>query len=200
MEPHASQIFLNYTTAIGLILGGLFAAWKWGVAEILRQRTEHQREIDENPDLEGSIDASVAQTATGGYVLTIDSKWQNQGDRNIFLNTKETTLTLHPVDLENTELSYVIDADSEPIVTDMLLQHLRGLRIGARTSYLIRRYFYVVGSGDYLIRIRLVRHEKTPDGRPFVWTKQTFVSCNHFGSPSTADLPEQAATQTRSLT
>lgn len=200
MEPHASQIFLNYTTGIGLILGGLFAAWKWGVADILRRRAEHQREIDENPDLEGSIDASVAQTATGGYVLTIDSRWKNQGGRNILLNTKETSLTLHHVDLENSKIAHVIDADSKAIVTDMLLQHLRGLRIGARTNYLIRRHFYVAESGDYLVRIRLVRHEKTPDGRPFVWTKQTFVSCNHFGSPSTADLPEQTATQTRSST
>ena len=183
MELHASQIILNYTTTAGFIIGGLFAVWKWGVVEILRRRAERKREVDEDPDLEGDIEVTVSRISEGGYLFTISSNWRNQGVRNIFLNTKETTLTLCPVDLGKMKESRAVESEGNPVITDRPIKDIRNLRIGAKTSLLMRRHFFVNESGHYFMHMRLVRREKTSDGQFFVWTSRVHVSCNRIDSP-----------------
>jgi hypothetical protein len=59
-------------TATAVVVGGLWAGWKWGYGERLRKRQEL-------PDLDGSITATAITLPGGQAYLTLQSVWRNPG-------------------------------------------------------------------------------------------------------------------------
>jgi hypothetical protein len=59
-------------TSAAIVVGGLWAGWKWGYGEALRRR----REL---PDLDGTLSGAAVALAVGKVCLTLQSVWHNPG-------------------------------------------------------------------------------------------------------------------------
>ncbi len=59
-------------TSIAIVVGGLWAGWKWGYGEALRRR----REL---PDLDGTLSATTVSLPGGRTCLALQSVWRNPG-------------------------------------------------------------------------------------------------------------------------
>ncbi len=62
----------HYVTSAALIIGGLWAGYKWGY-------TEWQRNRREQPDLDGTLTASSVPLPAGKAYLTLQAAWRNPG-------------------------------------------------------------------------------------------------------------------------
>jgi hypothetical protein len=70
--PYWSTIVKDLVTAAGLILGGIWAGWKWGYGETLRKRREM-------PSPDGVLSATAVQLRNGTTAVTLNALWRNRG-------------------------------------------------------------------------------------------------------------------------
>ncbi len=62
----------NIVTSAAIIVGGVWAGWKWGYGEKIRKGREH-------PDLDGTLTASAVPLPAGKAYLTLQAEWRNPG-------------------------------------------------------------------------------------------------------------------------
>jgi hypothetical protein len=68
----------NIVTSAALIIGGIWAGYRWGY-------TEWQRKRREQPDLDGTLTASSVPLPGGKAYLTLQAAWRNPGPLPIWM-------------------------------------------------------------------------------------------------------------------
>jgi hypothetical protein len=71
-EPQWAAIMKDVTTTAALILGGGWAAWKWGYGETLRKRREM-------PSPDGTLTATPLRIDDKTIALALTAVWRNRG-------------------------------------------------------------------------------------------------------------------------
>jgi hypothetical protein len=70
--PDWSETVENIIASAAIVVGGGWAAWKWGYGETLRKRREYQ-------DLDGTLSAVSVPLPDGKAYLTLQAVWRNPG-------------------------------------------------------------------------------------------------------------------------
>ena len=90
----ATETVKNVATAVALVVGGIWAFWKWSLSAYLR----HRREM---PSFEGEMTARVLSDASlskaNHAILTVTCKWKNVSAIPLNVNTKETRFTVFEI-------------------------------------------------------------------------------------------------------
>jgi hypothetical protein len=68
----------NIVTSAALIIGGVWAGYKWGY-------TEWQRKRREDPDLDGTLTASSVSLPADKAYLTLQAAWRNPGPLPVWM-------------------------------------------------------------------------------------------------------------------
>ena len=89
-ELHISTIIKDYATAAALILGGIWALWKWGYGERLR----HNREM---ASLDGTLTTSSVNLDDGKTAVTLHAIWRNRGPLPIQLCPQHTVVKVFQI-------------------------------------------------------------------------------------------------------
>ena len=90
-DPHWSTIAKDLVTAAGLLIGGSWAAWKWGYGETLRKRREMA-----SPD--GTLTATAVQLENGTTAITLHALWRNRGPLPIELCPEHSAVEAFKID------------------------------------------------------------------------------------------------------
>src|SRR5882672_9660086 len=77
-------------TSVAVIIGGVWAFWRWSLSEYLRRK----REI---PSFEGQLSHAVAPVDERRVVLSLSCRWKNVGVVPLPVNTKETRFALYSI-------------------------------------------------------------------------------------------------------
>jgi hypothetical protein len=83
--PYWSTIVKDLVTVAGVIIGGTWAAWKWGYGETLRKRREM-------PSPDGALSATAVQLGNGTTAVTLHALWRNRGSLSIELCSKHSVV------------------------------------------------------------------------------------------------------------
>ncbi len=71
-EPQWSAIVKDIVTSAAVMLGGVWAAWKWGYGETLRRRREM-------PSPDGTLTATSVPIDDTTTAVTLNAIWRNRG-------------------------------------------------------------------------------------------------------------------------
>jgi hypothetical protein len=82
-DPHWSAIVRDVVTSAAVLLGGAWAAWKWGYGETLRRRREM-------PSPDGTLTATSIRVDEITTVVTLSAIWRNRGLLPICLCAKHS--------------------------------------------------------------------------------------------------------------
>jgi len=77
-------------TTVALVVGGLWAFWRWSLSEYFRRK----REI---PSFEGLLTYSVAAIDDKRVVVSLNCRWKNVGVVPLAVNTQETRFAIYSI-------------------------------------------------------------------------------------------------------
>jgi hypothetical protein len=84
-EPQWAAVMKDVVTSAALVLGGGWAAWKWGYGETLRRRREM-------PSPDGTLTAAGVRLNDTTTAVTITAIWRNRGPLPIELCATHTAV------------------------------------------------------------------------------------------------------------
>jgi hypothetical protein len=84
-EPQWTTVMKDIVTSAAVILGGGWAAWKWGYGETLRRRREM-------PSPDGTLTATSVRLNDETAAVTLNAIWRNRGPLPIELCAKHTVV------------------------------------------------------------------------------------------------------------
>src|SRR5262249_14847715 len=84
-EPQWLAVVKDLVTIAAVILGGFWAAWKWGYGETLRKRREM-------PSPDGTLTATSVPIDATKIVVTLNAVWRNRGPLPIELCAKHSAV------------------------------------------------------------------------------------------------------------
>ncbi len=87
-DTNVAQSIESLVTAVGIVLAGIWAFWRWSLSEYLRKRAAI-------PSFDGTITAESVLVGDGREVITVSCKWRNCGSVPLYVNTKETRVTAY---------------------------------------------------------------------------------------------------------
>lgn len=132
----------NAFASIAIIVGGLWAGWRWGYGEALRKRREY-------PDLDGTLTATAVPLPGGKAYLTLQAAWRNPGPGPITVCPEHSFVEQYEF-VEDPPLGSLRIADhpgARKIATVPL--HLRGYVLGPQTESVMVEHFVVAAGSVY---------------------------------------------------
>jgi hypothetical protein len=84
-EPQWATVMKDVVTSAALVLGGGWAAWKWGYGETLRRRREM-------PSPDGTLTATSVRLNDETTAVTLNAIWRNRGPLPIELCATHTVV------------------------------------------------------------------------------------------------------------
>jgi hypothetical protein len=136
-------------TSAGIILGGLWAFWRWSLSEYLR----HRREI---PSFEGDMTAGSVCMENGCVLVSVSCKWKNMSAVPLSVNTARTRVTVFDVP-DSTQPGAV-----SPRLNNVVERHVRcpwehwsDVVLEPHTCSELQAHFLVEEVGTYLLACRL---------------------------------------------
>jgi hypothetical protein len=85
-----AEIAQAVVTSVALVVGGLWAFWRWSLSEYLRRK----REI---PSFEGVLSHSIAVLDDRRVVVSLNCRWKNVGVVPLPVNTQETRFSIYGI-------------------------------------------------------------------------------------------------------
>ena len=155
----------HLATAIGILLGGLWAFWKWSLSEFLRRRRE-------SPAFYGKISGSSIFIGNNREVLTVVCEWENTSVVSLTVNTKETRFMVYeiPDDTLPGPIGPRLSNWPEKFVRRPL-EHWPSTYFEAGTKSDLRAHFLFEVGRHYVIACRLEALTK-PGEDKMVWVRE----------------------------
>ena len=160
-----TEVVKNLITAGGIILGGIWAFWRWSLSEYIRRR----REL---PSFDGEMSARSANFKDGKEVLTVGCKWRNVGVVPLKVNTQATCFTLFdiPDGTQNGPIGPRLKNLRELFVRRPW-EHWPGAILEPATNSELQAHFLVERGGTYVVSCRLEALTK-PGALKQVWVRE----------------------------
>ena len=160
-----AETFQHLVTAVGVILAGAWAFWRWSLSEFLRRR----REI---PSFDGEISAFSVPVGERRVLLSVSCKWRNVGAVALPVNTKATSFTLYTVPNE-TPLGPVGPrmGNLRELFVRYPWEHWPGAILEPGTSSDFQAQFLVEAGRPYVVSCRLEAVTK-PRSLKQVWVRE----------------------------
>ncbi|GAA5217371.1 hypothetical protein ACFSJ3_18020 [Corallincola platygyrae] len=159
-----AKIIRELATAIGIVLGGAWAFWKWSLSEYFRHRHDM-------PSFDGEMSWSVAPYSKNQNILSVSCVWRNVGPIALPVNTQETRFTVYklPETSENIAINtrhgnLVVYADNKP------WQHWPEAVLEPATNSQLQSHFILEKGLSYIIVCRLEAVTKPGENKQ-VWTR-----------------------------
>jgi hypothetical protein len=144
-ELHWTTILKDLVTVAGILLGGTWAAWKWGYGETLRRRREMA-----SPD--GTLTATAVRLDHNRLAITLSALWRNRGPVPVSLCATHSiveafrikpTVSLGPLSLQP-QSDVVVFAVAKPTWTEYIME--------PNTESVMHQHFVVDEHGAYGFR------------------------------------------------
>jgi hypothetical protein len=132
----------NAVASIAIILGGLWAGWKWGYGETLRKRREY-------PDLDGTLTAASVPLPGGKAYLTLQAVWRNPGPGPIWVCSEHTFVEQYELGADPPLGSFrMADYPGATKIATVPL-HFREYVMGPQTESVMTEHFVVAAGSVY---------------------------------------------------
>jgi hypothetical protein len=172
-DIHISEVFKNWAQTVAIVVGGLWAVWKWGVAEFLR----HRREI---PALDGRLYANTAVRENGMTVATVEALWRNRGVLPVKLDTHETRVEIYALAKHLDEgpvrpsgVGMELRFDVRP------LEKMEKFTLEPKTESRLQEHFNLKSNHTYLIRwVLRQRRSKNFWQKELLWNPSETIAPN----------------------
>jgi hypothetical protein len=164
-----ATIIKDLATALALVVGGLWAFWRWSLGEYLRK-------LREMPSFEGELSARVLSSDDGQVILTASCKWKNVGVIPLNVNTQETRFTVCEIPA-GTALGPIGPRLGNLSVKFILKpwQHWSSAILEAGTNSELHAHFLVEPDRTYVIACRLEAIQR-PKKDKQVWVRELIWS------------------------
>lgn len=183
-DTHWATVVKDITTVVGIVVGGGWALWKWGIAEWLRR----SREI---PALDASLRGDSVFVAADSTLVVFKSVWRNRGPWPIELDPNRTVCQIYrlPNALNPGPLRAQV-AELKPEYEDHPLQGLTDYTLEPSTESTLQSQFVVSTNSLYFVRLRLYQLA-TED----FWKRELVWSTSVLGAPGLFTAPPNPALQ-----
>jgi hypothetical protein len=132
----------NAVASIAIIVGGLWAGWKWGYGEALRKRREY-------PDLDGALTAASVPLPGGKAYLTLQAVWRNPGPGPTTVCPEYSFVEQYELGTDPSLGSFRIAEYPGATKTVTVPLHIREYVMGPQTESVMTEHFVVVAGSVY---------------------------------------------------
>lgn len=171
-----SEVFLNWTTTIAIILGVMGASWKW-IFE--RQYLNHRQRIeDENtdPDLHGHLSCEAELHTDESVAISISSTWENTSPRSVFISTEYSTIHIFEVcDVPLGVSLYDFYKGKQPDHTVLPLAKFGRYRMGGKTKSTISDVVILPKDKDYYFYLNIWEERERQPSQHWGWFRDCYV-------------------------
>lgn len=172
-----SEIFLNWTTTVAIILGLLGASWKWIFERIYLNRRHRIDDENTDPDLHGYLKCEP-QIHTGENVaISITSTWENTSPRSVYISTKDSVINIFEIgDVPFGISLHDFYKGRRPDYIISPIAKFDRYRMGGKTKSTITNITILPGRKDYYLYIHIWEEREREPGQRWGWFRDCYVS------------------------
>lgn len=165
ITPEGSEIARNLVTAVGIVLGGFWAFWKWSLSEFIRRRTEI-------PSMDGDISYRAIPHKPGELILSVSCKWRNASNLPIEVNTQATSFWVFEVP-EGSKHGPIGPrmGNLNQVYERLPWEHWPSAVLEPGTNSELQAHFLVKAGNTYIVSCRLEAITK-PEKPKQVWVRE----------------------------
>lgn len=154
-----SEVFKNYVTAIAIIIGGLWAFYKWSFSEWLR----HKKEM---PAIDGFLDIKIVASSTKSSYVTLIAIWKNRSPLPFTVNVKTSGIDIFRIP-KDIGIGVIECSDTlcEPLISNKPYRDKSSLTLEPMTECVLQSHYHLENGNTYLFRWQLFGSEC------YLWTK-----------------------------
>jgi hypothetical protein len=144
-------------TSAAIVVGGLWAGWKWGYGETLRKR----REL---PDLDGTLTATSVPLPGGKAYLTLQAVWRNPGPGPIMVRPDHSFVEQYELGTDPPLGSFRVAGHPGLTKISTAPWRYRGYAMGPLTESVLTEHFVVPAGSVYAFTWQICQGRQ-PRGR-----------------------------------
>ena len=165
-EKELSIIIKNYVTSGGIVLGALWAFWKWSFSEWLRRK----RQI---PAIDGELDAFGMELDDEKVIISLSVLWRNKCNYPVHIDSKNTRIDVYNIPDNLNVGPFLPKLDSgDPAFTLKPYEDMEGFVLEPLTESLLTSHYTLLANKTYLFRWKLYRSTKKHGNKVYAWTKE----------------------------
>ena len=149
----------SVVTSVAIVVGGLWAGWKWGYGETLRRR----REIE---DLGGTLTAASVPLPSGKAYLTLQAVWRNPGPGPIEVCPEHSFVDQYELGADPALGSFWIADYPDATKITRVPWRYRKYKMGPLTESVLTEHFAVAAGSVYAFTWQICQGRHSPEGQP----------------------------------
>ncbi len=165
-EVELSTVIRNYVMIAGIVLGGLWAFWKWSFSEWLRQRKDM-------PAVDGELSTESEVLNGEKVILSLGAIWRNRGDHPVHIDHEATRVDVYKINKDIVEGPFEPkDNLGEPLFRTRPYHDMKGFILEPKTESLLKTHYVLQAGEVYFFRWKLYRSRKQHGDVLYAWTKE----------------------------
>ncbi|TAJ52580.1 MAG: hypothetical protein EPN60_02650 [Nevskiaceae bacterium] len=161
-----SELIRNYATAIGIVVGGGWAFWKWGYSEWAGAKKNRA-------SLDGQLSCSSVPLPGSAALVTVQAHWCNRGSFPVPIDPKETKVLVFKLPTQLQEGPFEPSSGFGPPLFDQRpFSSYDEFELEPKTESSLRAHFVLESDCTYFFRWELQKQDDGKASHVFTWSKE----------------------------